>query len=228
MAALIVDNSFWQIFPEAKIYYLVVHNINNQSDDSVSYHTMLDIATQKAQKFLQELDFKENPLISSGRLAFTKFKKKKGARSSIEALLKRVSKGAQLHSINPLVDLYNSISLEYGAPFGGEDLDSIKGTMHLGTANGGEVFFPLGANKNELALPNELIYYDTVGAICRSLNWRDAQRTMLTEKTKNAILITEGITSEQQTNSLVAIKELQKRIAKQLCVPSTLRIINVK
>lgn len=63
---------------------------------------------------------------------------------------------------------------------------------------------------------------------CRSLNWRDAQRTMLTEKTKNAILITEGITSEQQTNSLVAIKELQKRIAKQLCVPSTLRIINVK
>jgi len=40
------------------------------------------------------------------RQAFTKFKTKKGARSSIEALLKRVSQGREFNLINPLVDIF--------------------------------------------------------------------------------------------------------------------------
>ena len=56
---------------------------------------------------------------------------KKGARASIEALLKRVSQGKTFDPINPLVDIYNSVSLEYAVPCGGEDLDQIAGQMHL-------------------------------------------------------------------------------------------------
>ena len=53
------------------------------------------------------------------RQAFTQFKTKKGARSSLEALLKRVSQGREFNLINPLVDIFNSVSLSYAVPCGG-------------------------------------------------------------------------------------------------------------
>ncbi|MFP9039074.1 phenylalanine--tRNA ligase beta subunit-related protein, partial [Enterococcus faecalis] len=78
------------------------------------------------------------------RQAFTTFKTKKGARSSIEALLKRVNQEREFFPINPLVDIYNSISLSFGVPCGGEDIEKIAGNLHLGKAQGGESFLPLG------------------------------------------------------------------------------------
>ena len=42
-----------------------------------------------------------------------------------------------------------------------------------------------------------MIYFDEQGAVCRCLNWREAQRTMLTEETKDAVLVIEAINEEQ-------------------------------
>jgi DNA/RNA-binding domain of Phe-tRNA-synthetase-like protein len=80
----------------------------------------------------------ENPVIREWREAYQKFKTKKGARSSIEALLSRVKKGNALGTINPLVDIYNAISLRFGLPCGGEDIDTFAGTVRLTTATGTE------------------------------------------------------------------------------------------
>ena len=114
--------------------------------------------------------------------------------------------------INPLVDIYNSISLEYGVLCGGEDLDKIVGPMHLGIAKGDEEFFPIGETKNDPPRAGEVIYYDEAGAICRSLNWRDGERTMLTEETTNAILIIEGITPAQKKRAEAAVTELRDKV----------------
>ena len=208
MQTVTVDKNFWELFPEAQLYTLVVNNIDNHARDLTLYQELLKEAFKESEKFLVEDDFKENFVISEWRDIFTQFKKKKGARSSIEALLKRVAQGKELEPINPLVDIYNSISLRYGVPCGGEDLDKINGDLHLGLAKGGEDFYPLGAQKSEPALAQELIYYDFDGAICRSLNWREAQRTMLTEETTSAILVIEAITLSQQKRAREAIQEL--------------------
>ena len=111
-----------------------------------------------------------------------------------------------------MVDLYNSISLSYALPCGGENLASIQGDLHLGKAKGGEAFFPLGAEEDAPALPEEIIYYDEAGAVCRSLNWREAQRTMLTERTKEAILVIEAIHPSQKERALEAIEALSQLI----------------
>ena len=53
---------------------------------------------------------------------------KKCARSSIKALLKRVSQGREFNLITHLADIYNSFSLSYIVPcVGGEDLAKIVG-----------------------------------------------------------------------------------------------------
>ncbi len=226
MQTVTVDKNFWELFPEAQLYTLVVNNMDNHAHDLALYQELLKEAFKASEKFLVEDDFKENFVISEWRDIFTQFKKKKGARSSIEALLKRVAQGKELAPINPLVDIYNSISLRYGVPCGGEDLYKINGDLHLGLAKGGEDFYPLGAQKSEPALPQEIIYYDLDGAICRSLNWREAQRTMLTEETTNAILVIEAVTPSQQERALEAIQELQAKIKDMLGVESELQIIS--
>ena len=182
MTTFIAEPSFWEIFPEAQINLLIVKGIkDNQTQESDPY--LIDLLAQgkaAAKGFLQEETFSQNPVIADWRGAFSQFKTKKGARSSIEALLKRVSQDREFSPINPLVDIYNSISLEFAVPCGGEDLQKVAGDIRLGQAIGGEAFLPLGADADAPALPGEIIYYDDEGAICRCLNWREAQRTMLT------------------------------------------------
>ena len=88
-------------------------------------------------------------------------------------------------------------------------MEKIAGHLRLGKAKGGESFFPLGAESDAPALPEEIIYYDDEGAVCRCLNWREAQRTMLTEETKDAVLVIEAINGEQAARARVAMEELQ-------------------
>lgn len=209
-----VENEFWTLFSEAQISVMVVKGLDNSVDESKDpyFKSLLDKGTKRAEDFIPDENFTQNDVIQEWRQAFSKFKTKKGARSSIEALLKRVSQGREFHPINPLVDIYNSVSLSYAVPCGGEDLNKIVGGLHLGKAKGGEAFFPLGAETDAPALPEEIIYYDEEGAVCRCLNWREAQRTMLTEGTKDAVLVIEAINEEQAARAQSAMKELQSLV----------------
>ena len=208
---VIVENEFWSLFPEAQISVLVVKGLDNTVDESKDpyFKSLLDKGAKRAEEYISDDNFTQNEVIQEWRQAFSKFKTKKGARSSIEALLKRVSQGREFNPINPLVDIYNSVSLSYAVPCGGEDLEKIAGHLRLGKAKGGEPFFPLGAENDAPALPEEIIYYDDEGAVCRCLNWREAQRTMLTEETKDAVLVIEAINGEQAARARAAIEELQ-------------------
>lgn len=208
---VIVDKNFWEIFPEAQISILSVKGLNNQVDESKDsyFQGLLHQASKKALEFLPDENFTQNEVIQDWRETFTKFKTKKGARSSIEALLKRVKQDRDFYPINPLVDLYNSVSLSYALPCGGEDMACIQGDLHLGKAKGGEAFFPLGAEEDSPALPEEIIYYDEAGAVCRNLNWREAKRTMLTEGTQDAVLVIEAINARQKARADQAMECLQ-------------------
>lgn len=208
---VIVEKEFWSLFPEAQISVLVVKGLDNTVDEIKDsyFKTLLDKGAKRAEDFISDENFTQNDVIQEWRQAFSKFKTKKGARSSIEALLKRVSQGREFNPINPLVDIYNSVSLSYAVPCGGEDVNKIVGNLHLGQAKGGEPFFPLGAESDAPALPEEIIYYDDEGAVCRCLNWREAQRTMLTEETKDAVLVIEAINEEQARRARAAMEELQ-------------------
>ncbi|EGP4735464.1 MULTISPECIES: B3/B4 domain-containing protein [Enterococcus] len=222
MKKVIVDADFWEVFPEATIEILSVSGIDNHvtEENEETYHQLLNSAAKEARNYLTEETFSQNGVIAQWRQAFTTFKTKKGARSSIEALLKRANQEREFFPINPLVDIYNSISLSFGVPCGGEDIEKISGNLHLGKAQGGESFLPLGADSDAPALPEEIIYYDEQGAICRCLNWREAQRTMLTEETQAAVLVIESINAEQAARGAQAIEALKEKIDQTFGVSS--------
>ncbi len=206
-----IKEQFWNKFPEAQIEVLIIKNIENIYIDQ-TMENKLELAKKSAYKYVENDVFTDNQVISDWRKAFSSIKTKKGARSSIEALLKRVSKNQTFKPINPLVDIYNCISLEYGVPCGGEDIGKIEGGLYLGEAKGGEEFIPLGIEESSPALACEMIYYDDKGAVCRSLNWREAKRTMLTDNTTEAVFVLEAVYMHQIDNLKLASMALKSEL----------------
>jgi len=214
MKDVIIDDSFWQTYPDAQINLMWLTGFDNHdTDDNLAERQeLLRTATAASEAFTKVEPFRDNPVVAEWRDAYQQFPKRKGARSSIEALLKRASQGHEFTPIEPLVDVYNSISLRYGVPLGIEDRDKIAGDLHLGTAKGGESFFPLGADEDDPAREGEMIYYDDEGAVCRSLNWREAQRTMLTDGTTNGIVVMESVNQDQAERATKAMADLAELI----------------
>ncbi|MBX4270065.1 B3/B4 domain-containing protein [Clostridium estertheticum] len=216
MKNFIIEDDFWGLFPNAKIGVVICHGIDNSIINEDGYLDMILRAEKEALDYLQNEEFSKNEVIKIWRESFQKFKTKKGARSSIEALLKRIDKGNHLGTINPLVDIYNCISLRYALPCGGEDIDTFVGDIRLTKAVGNEKFITLGTDKSEPPYEGEIIYKDNEGAICRCWNWRESVRTMLTENTKNAFLCIELTDEKRQVEFEDALKELEKLVKDNL------------
>ena len=214
MKKFIIENEFWEIFPNSKVGVVVCNAIDNHIKDNDEYKQIILQGEKEALKHLKDTEFSNNQVIKVWRDAFKKFKTKKGARSSIEALLKRVYNGNHIGSINPLVDIYNYISLKYALPCGGEDIDKFIGDIRLTRAIGNEEFIPLGADENTPPYEGEIIYKDNNGAICRCWNWREAVRTMLTENTSNAFLCIELVDESRFDEFENALSDLSKQFKK--------------
>ena len=220
MSKFIIKPEIFEMFPGAEIGVVVAKGIDNTWEDAEDYKAeiadILEASFDDAKSFLKNENFAENKVIAVWREAFRKFKTKKGARSSIEALMKRVQKDNPPGSINPLVDIYNAVSLSNALPCGGEDIDAFEGDLVLMLAEGGEDFIALGDEESQPALPGEVIYKDDAGAVCRCWNWRDGQRTMLTEDTINAFLILESVDPERSDDLHNALWTLANNVQKYL------------
>ena len=132
MKKFVMEKPFLELFPDCEIGILVCNGINNQPTDEEKYAPWLRENEKIAAKYFKAEEWTENPVVRVWRDAFHEFKTKKGVRCSIEALLKRVSNGGEIGCINPLVDIYNGISLKYGMPVGGENIDKFVGARRGG------------------------------------------------------------------------------------------------
>jgi DNA/RNA-binding domain of Phe-tRNA-synthetase-like protein len=201
MGKFVIDASFWEVFPDAEIGVVLAMGIDNTRDGTADVRAeiraLLEQSQQDAQQYVTAAVWSENPVIAVWREAYRQFRTKKGARASIEALLKRVDTGKGIGSINPLVDIYNAVSLRYGLPCGGEDMETFQGNLRLTVTPGHDPFIAIGDDADDPTLPGEICYLDDRGAVCRCLNWRDGQRTMLTERTTNAFLVMESMDPER-------------------------------
>ena len=216
----VIDDAFFTLFPDAMMAVLCVENIREDAklseEKTNEIASLLHEANQTAEKYLISDVISENPVVSLWRSAYSRFPTKKGARCSIEALLKRVLHKNPVGTISPSVDITNSISLKYAFPIGAEDLDTFAGDLHLGIAKGDESFLPLGSEKEESPLKGEVIYYDEAGAVCRCWNWRDGVRTCVTKTTTREFIIMEWPNKEREEELKCALRELSELLRKYL------------
>jgi DNA/RNA-binding domain of Phe-tRNA-synthetase-like protein len=194
MPGLRVTDSIFERYPEVVLGVVTVHGIDN-SRVGDALLAPLRREEEGVRAALAGSQISEHPHIAPWREAYRKFgAKPKDHPSSIENLVRRVLKGQPVPRINPLVDLYNTISLRHLVPVGGEDLDAVEGDVLLTLASDRELpVHLLGEAEARPPKPGEVIYKDGLGTLCRRWNWKEAERTKLTAETRRAFLVIEGL-----------------------------------
>ncbi|HWQ12598.1 MAG TPA: phenylalanine--tRNA ligase beta subunit-related protein [Roseiflexaceae bacterium] len=212
---VIVTDAFWRLFPEARIGIIIARGIDNTAAAEEAA-ALLGAAGAAAARDLAGVDIASHPAVAPWRQAYARFGAKPSKfRSSIESLLRSAQAG-RLRTINPLVDLYNAVSLRHQLPCGGEDLAAIAGDVHLTRAAGGESFRTIGAAQDDPPPAGEVIYADDAGAICRCFNWRESDRTRLTSATTDALLVIEALPAHAPAQLDAALRELAHLVATHL------------
>lgn len=224
-----IENKIFEKFQALDIGAVFVINADNKGESQEINNLLRRAENEVIREFSQFESPSQHPNIIPWRAAYKEF----GAdphdyRCSAEALVKRVLKGDKVKHINKLVDLYNYISLKYVLPAGSEDLEKIKGDLTLDFAKGDELFVRLGGTENEPPLPGEVVYKDEQGAVCRRWNWREADRTKLTEETKNAVIVIEGLPPITKETIELAAKDLAELIKKYCGEETQYQILNQK
>ena len=214
---LIIADIIFDEFPDLVLGVVILHDIDN-SQNRPEITEMLRQAEAALSGKFGSTPVIEHPYIATWREAYRKFgAKPKDYPSSVENLTRRVLNGATIEHINNLVSLYNTISLRHILPVGGEDLDKIVGDVLLTRASNDEpAVFLLGEKEARAPRAGEIIYKDEVGAICRRWNWKEADRTKLSQETENAFLIIETLPPVTRDTVETAIRELAD-LVKQYC-----------
>jgi DNA/RNA-binding domain of Phe-tRNA-synthetase-like protein len=208
-----VESAIFERFPDARIGVITASALNN-SGASLDILNQLREAESEIRRSVQDKTVTEHPRISIWREAYRKFgAKPKKYPSSIENLVRRVLKGEDLRPISKLVDIYNTVSLRHLLPVGGEDLAQIVGDIQLTIAGNDEPSVKLlGEADPRAPKPGEVIYKDALGAICRRWNWKEADRTKITERTTRAVLVIESLPPVSLQELENAISDLTSRL----------------
>lgn len=223
----IVEPPFWSLFPGAQIGVVVARGMDNTRNTDACAMLLRDAMAEAARR-IGEADMATHPAVAPWRDAYRAFGIKPAKqRSSIENLLRSAVAGT-LRSINPLVDLYNTVSLRHLLPCGGEDLRAIRGDIRLTRAIGGEAFVPLGSATPQPPQSGEVIYRDDAGVICRAWNWREAERTKLTEQTTDAFLCIEALPPTDAPALAAACTALAALVTDHLGGTATLHFLSMQ
>lgn len=212
MKSFKIEDQVFAIFPELELAVLSFTGVDNREEGRGKILKEVCISFYGEIKDLDGL----HPYVEEYKEAMKQIKKKKGSLASIEAMAKRIKRGDEIHSINPVVDLYNSVCLASMFTCGGEDLDQIKGDMVLGFATGEEAFVPLGEEENSPPREGELIYRDDAGAVVRSWLWREADRTKITNRSQNILLYMELVNPLRREEFYIAAERLFTLIQDEL------------
>ena len=193
LAGASVDDTVLALRPDYRALLIVMSGVRNGPTDEAS-DAALHRAEERVRARLAGGPTEGLPEIAAWREAFLGFGvKPRTARSSVEALVRRVDAG--LPRINRVTDLYNAVSVDHLLPLGGEDLDGYVGPPRLVRATGDEPFDTIadGQPVTVTAEPGEVVWRDNLGVTCRRWNWRQCVRTRLGEQTSNMLFILDGL-----------------------------------
>jgi len=180
----LVEGRLFETFPRLRIGVLVV-----EVDNRRGFHDRLESTVEEIRERFPFERPQDHPHIRAWRDAFSKVGISPSKfYSSTEALLRRALKGGPFPKVNPLVDLYNAISLKYLVPIGGHALEPIEGDIHLCFAKGKETFVPMHGGEREVVEEGEVIYRDEREVLTRRWVRRQCDKDKVTEKTRHVFL----------------------------------------
>ncbi|HEY2810900.1 MAG TPA: phenylalanine--tRNA ligase beta subunit-related protein [Rhabdochlamydiaceae bacterium] len=206
-----IDREVIEMFPDVKLGVLVIKNAHNTG--AVNSREMLGSVEAELREKYQIEQLVSLPKVADWRTAYRRFGAPASFRNSIEALLRRIMQGKEIPSINPIVDLYNLVSIRHILPLGGDDIDYVTGEICLSIADGTERFIKLGCSEPEAIPQGEIVYRDDQEVLCRSWNYRECEKSKITPQTKNACFVIEGLKHTSREEIMEALSDLKHLLA---------------
>ena len=197
LGACSVDPAVLELRPDYRGLLMVVDGLSPEVTAGAggqAVEELITAAEKHAAELLSQTPVDELPHIAAWREAYRAFgAKPQRTRNSLEALTRRAEKG--LPRVNALTDVYNAICVLHQIPFGGEDLERYQGPARLFRASGTESFDTASGGEMVIEHPDEgeVVWGDDAGVTCRRWNWRQARRTALSDRTRSALFILDGL-----------------------------------
>jgi len=211
-----IDNSILEKFPDLNIGIVIAKGIDNTDKNEGILNLIKEKEAQIRSEFSKET-LSENPKIDAWRKAYSSFgAKPKKYKCSVENLYRMILDGIELSHINKIVDIYNLLSIKHIIPVGGDDIDKIDGNITLKLAEGTENFTELNSDETKNPKEGEVVYMDDKEVLCRRWNWRECDKSKMTEETKNVTLVVEGLPPFTKEDIQSIIDELST-LAKTHC-----------
>lgn len=211
-----VQKELFDILPDLTIGMAVAMGIDNTRPSKEIDDLLAQAVEEMKKNFIGE-KAQDHPRIKPWRTAFSKLGISGSKfQSSIESMARRVLKGDPFPKINPLVDLYNSVSLRFLVPMGGHDLDTLEGNIHLRFAEGWEPFVPMGGGETSAVAKGELVYCDDREVLTRNWVWRQCEKDKATEETKNIFIPIDVLGDVGKERADEIIRELSRLIPRYL------------
>lgn len=180
-----IDQSLFETYPEIRLGLLQFRTDVRDSDERF-WNSMEEEILPKVRAAIDGKEWGEIPGIRGSRAAYKAFGRNPGRyRVSSEALIRRVRRGDALYRINSVVDVNNLISVMSGLSVGSYDIDNIHGTVTFRKGVNKEGYNGIG--KDFLDMENMLVLADDDGIFGSSMS--DSIRAMVTEKTKNVLVV---------------------------------------
>ena len=211
-----IQKELFSLLSDLTIGMVVAMDVDN-TRPSREIETLLSQAIEEMKRNFIVDKAQGHPRIKPWRTAFSKFSIS-GSKfpSSIESMAKRILRGDPFPRINPLVDLYNSVSLRYLVPMGGHDLNAIKGNIYLKFAEGWEPFTPMGGGETMIVPKGELVYRDDQEVLTRNWAWRQCEKDKATEETRNIFIPIDVLGEVGRERAEEIVRELSELIPRYL------------
>lgn len=168
-----------------KVKTAVIFGVKNQPSNAVSIFITEEVAKLTPVQI-------DNILLGFQELHTKVGRGNKDCVSSPESLINFLARKGQLPQINPVVDLYNLISVKSKLALGAHDISKINGNVSLKTTTGSENFIPLGKSEPQIVPAREYAYIDDGNNIICRLEVIQCDQTKITPETKDIFLIIQG------------------------------------
>ena len=123
---------------------------------------------------------------------------------SCVALIERIKSGKELYTVNSLVDSYNISSIRECLPMAAYDLTRVDFPITLRKAKKDESITFIGGDKKKTK-EGEIVYSDKNDVLCLDFNYRDCDKTKISEKTKSVIVFVDGCDGISDRDMLKAL-----------------------
>ncbi len=133
-----------------------------------------------------------------------------------DSLVRLLLRLGRLPQINPLVDIYNAVSLETRLALGAHDIALLGGGVELRFSRGDELFIPLGATEPEMIQSGEYGYFDASGEMICRLEHKQCEKTKVSAGTTDCFFVIQGNQSTD-ADCLEAAADLLTELAIQFC-----------